>query len=203
MTLPPLYDESDYEALRAEKDARIAALEHIIGRQEEELHQGELRIAELEAKLKWAMGLNACIEHERAEKAEAELAAPAGGWIDQLRTRTEQAEAELAALKSAELSEHRLAREEAEAELATKEKECQEQFRQLLGAGETFNRMNAELAALKCCGNCRWFRAEEYQYCGCPETLAAEGRNYYDQPYYISAPDKCDFTPSRWTARSE
>ena len=127
MTLPPLYDESDYEALRAEKDARIAALEHIIGRQEEELHQGELRIAELEAKLKWAMGLNACIEHERAE----------------------QTEAELAALKSAELSEHRLAREEAEAELATKEKECQEQFRQLLGAGETFNRMNAELAALK------------------------------------------------------
>jgi len=49
MTLPPLYDESDYEALRAEKDARIAALEHIIGRQEEELHQGELRVAELEA----------------------------------------------------------------------------------------------------------------------------------------------------------
>ena len=32
-------------------------------------------IAELEAKLKWAMGLNACIEHERAEQAEAELAA--------------------------------------------------------------------------------------------------------------------------------
>jgi len=58
-----------------ERDRRIAALEAIIGKQEEELHQGELRVAELEAKLKWAMGLNACIEHERAEQAEAELAA--------------------------------------------------------------------------------------------------------------------------------
>jgi len=33
------------------------------------------RIAALEAKLTWAMGLNACIEHARAERAEAELAA--------------------------------------------------------------------------------------------------------------------------------
>jgi len=30
------------------------------------------RIAALEAKLTWAMGLNACIEHARAERAEAE-----------------------------------------------------------------------------------------------------------------------------------
>ena len=132
--------------------ARIAALEAIVGKQEEELHQGELRVAELEAKLKWAMGLNACIEHERAEQAEAEL--------------------------------------------ATKEKECQEQFRQLLGAGETFNKMNAELAALKCCGNCKWFRAEEYQYCGLPDI---PGYHAGDHEYYISAPDECDFTPSRWT----
>ena len=58
--------------------ARIAALEAIVGKQEEELHQGELRVAELEAKLKWAMGLNACIEHERAEQAETELAALKG-----------------------------------------------------------------------------------------------------------------------------
>jgi len=39
--------------------------------------------------------------------------------------------------------------EELEEELAAKEKECQEQFRQLLGAGETFNKMNAELKALR------------------------------------------------------
>ena len=29
-------------------------------------------IADLEAKLTWAMGLNACVEHARAERAEAE-----------------------------------------------------------------------------------------------------------------------------------
>jgi hypothetical protein len=93
-------------------------------------------------------------------------------------------------------------------ELAKTEKECQEQFRQLLGAGETFNKMKAELAAakriirkqqdklaaLKCCGNCKWFRAVEYQECGHPDVP-------YEN-YYISAPDKCDFTPSRWTPRS-
>jgi hypothetical protein len=52
----------------------------------------------------------------------------------------------------------------------------------------------AELAALKCCGNCKWFRAVEYQECGHPDVP-------YEN-YYISAPDKCDFTPSRWTPRS-
>ena len=62
----------------ADANKRIAELERIVGKQEEELHQGELRVAELEAKLKWAMGLNACIEHERAEQAEAELAALKG-----------------------------------------------------------------------------------------------------------------------------
>jgi hypothetical protein len=51
-----------------------------------------------------------------------------------------------------------------------------------------------ELAALKCCGNCKWFRAVEYQECGHPDVP-------YEN-YYISAPDKCDFTPSRWTPRS-
>ena len=62
----------------ADANKRIAELERIIGKQEEELHQKELRVAELEAKLKWAMGLNACIEHERAEQTEAELASLKG-----------------------------------------------------------------------------------------------------------------------------
>ena len=105
----------------ADATKHIAELERIIGKQEEELHQKELRVAELEAKLKWAMGLNACIEHERAERAEAlnqkhlseigrldgvvsELEAEAAGYKDgaqrliesntRLLKRAEQAEAE-------------------------------------------------------------------------------------------------------------
>ena len=92
------------------------------------------------------------LDRARIAELQAELAAlqtEHNAVAAKYKQKWQQAEAELAALKSAELSEHRLAREEAEAELATKEKECQEQFRQLLGAGETFNRMNAELAALK------------------------------------------------------
>jgi len=42
--------------------------------------------------------------------------------------------------------------------------------------------LEAENERLKVCGNCKWFRAEEFQ-------------------YYISAPDKCDFTPTRWEKR--
>jgi len=62
------------------------------------------RIAELEAKLKWAMGLNACIEHERAEQAEAENKALQAERdnvpnVIALMKRAKKAEAELAALK--------------------------------------------------------------------------------------------------------
>ena len=57
--------------------------------------------------------------------------------------------------------------------------------------------LEAENERLKVCGNCKWFRAEEYQYCGHPE---APG-NAAGYEYYISAPDKCDFTPSRWETR--
>ena len=78
-----------------ERDRRIAALEAIIGKQEEELHQGELRVAELEAKLKWAMGLNACIEHERAEQAEAELAALKAAMVIAFRLCLQEARIEL------------------------------------------------------------------------------------------------------------
>jgi len=53
MSLPPLYDESDYEALRAEKDARIAELEA-----EKNLYFTKMQE-----------------EFKRAEQAEAELAA--------------------------------------------------------------------------------------------------------------------------------
>lgn len=71
-------------------------------------------------------------------------------------------------------------------------------------SGEAY-RAEAELAALKaenerlrCCGNCKWFRAEDYQNCGHPDVSIDE-----QGEYYISAPDKCDFTPSRWTARED
>ena len=57
--------------------------------------------------------------------------------------------------------------------------------------------LEAENERLKVCGNCKWFRAEEYQYCGHPE---APG-NAAGYEYYISAPDKCDFTTSRWETR--
>ena len=62
------------------------------------------RIAELEAKLKWAMGLNACIEHERAEQAEAENKALQAERdnvpnVIALMKRAKKAEAELAAVK--------------------------------------------------------------------------------------------------------
>jgi len=49
------------------------------------------------------------------------------------------------------------------------------------------------------CGNCKHFAAEEFQYCNHPSTLDAGWDG--DRPYYISAPDKCDFTPSRWDKR--
>jgi len=56
----------------------------------------------------------------------------------------------------------------------------------------------ATIERLRVCGNCKWFRAEEFQYCGLPDI---PGHMAYDHEYYISAPDKCDFTPSRWTER--
>lgn len=61
--------------------------------------------------------------------------------------------------------------------------------------------LEAESERLKVCGNCQHFDAEEFQYCAHPETLDAGYDG--DMPYYISAPDKCDFTPSRWTERGQ
>jgi hypothetical protein len=65
---------------------------------------------------------------------------------------------------------------------------------------ERMKRREAEATVerLHVCGNCKWFRTEEYQYCGLldiPRYMA------YEHEYYISAPDKCDFTPSRWAER--
>lgn len=56
--------------------------------------------------------------------------------------------------------------------------------------------LSAENERLKCCGNCKWFRAEEYQNCGHHDVPT-----YEQGEYYISAPDKCDFAPNRWEAR--
>lgn len=56
--------------------------------------------------------------------------------------------------------------------------------------------LRAENERLECCGNCKWFRAEEYQNCGHRDVPT-----YEQGEYYISAPDKCDFAPSRWEAR--
>lgn len=66
---------------------------------------------------------------------------------------------------------------------------------------ERIAELEAENERLRVCGNCKWFRAEEYQFCAHPETLDAGYDG--DMPYYISAPDKCDFTPSRWATREE
>ena len=64
---------------------------------------------------------------------------------------------------------------------------------------ERIAELEAEVERLKVCGNCKHFAAEEFQYCAHPETLdhGYDG----DMPYYISAPDKCDFTPTRWEAQ--
>ena len=59
--------------------------------------------------------------------------------------------------------------------------------------------LEAENERLKVCGNCQHFAAEEFQYCSHPSTLDAGWDG--DMPYYISAPDKCSFTPSRWAER--
>ena len=59
--------------------------------------------------------------------------------------------------------------------------------------------LKTEVERLKVCGNCKWFDAEEFQFYAHPETL--EDNYHADDPYYISAPDKCDFTPTRWTNR--
>ena len=92
--------------------ARIAALEAIIGKQEEELHQGELRVAELEAEnAGYKDGAQRLIESntrllKRAEQAEAEREAIAKSlqacgnytgytmYVEQ-RDRADEAEAEL------------------------------------------------------------------------------------------------------------
>ena len=128
---------NDPQYVVIELRARIAALEAIVGKQEEELHQGELRVAELEAK------------NEQ--------------WKDLY----------MKAVEGNHPTEH---------------------YYQM--TAHLREKYRAELAALKCCGNCKWFRAEEYQYCGLPDI---PGYKTADHEYYISAPDECDFTPSRWT----
>jgi len=68
------------------KDTRIAALEakvehdegnldgleHALMRANQRYTKAEAALAERDAKLEWALGLNACAEHERAVWAEAE-----------------------------------------------------------------------------------------------------------------------------------
>ena len=54
---------------------RIATLEEELRVSRDLTSRVEMWGNDLEAKLTWAMGLNACIEHARAERAEAELAA--------------------------------------------------------------------------------------------------------------------------------
>ena len=50
MSIPPLYDESDYEALREEKDKRIAELEQkyeaMLSLHNDEMHRREQAEAE-------------------------------------------------------------------------------------------------------------------------------------------------------------
>ncbi|HET6496842.1 MAG TPA: hypothetical protein VFH61_15915 [Thermoleophilia bacterium] len=60
---------------------------------------------------------------------------------------------------------------------------------------------DAAIESLKCCGNCKWYAAEEFQYCDEPERHEIALRWVDPEPYYISAPDHCDFTPSRWKER--
>jgi len=93
----------------ADANKRIAELERIVGKQEEELHQRELDLADVLKKREQAEALakqRLDVQHDINKQYLGEQIA------------RQQAEAELAALKSAELSEHRLAREEAEQELA-------------------------------------------------------------------------------------
>ena len=88
----------------ADANKRIADLERIIGKQEEELHQGELRVAELEAEnAGYKDGAQRLIESntrllKRAEQAEAELAEMAERAVWHSNKRMEL-EAELATLK--------------------------------------------------------------------------------------------------------
>jgi len=87
--------------------------------------------------------------------------------------------------------------EQAEAELAA----LQQQFDGLASwAKAKCDGLEVEIERLKVCGNCLHFAAEEFQFCAHPETLDAGYDG--DMPYYISAPDKCDFTPTRWEART-
>ena len=88
MSLPPLYDESDYEALRAEKDARIAELDGEVSVAHGAVdfwmtaHSEQVaRIAELEAenarlREAWRVDHNALVLRaselvDQAERAEA------------------------------------------------------------------------------------------------------------------------------------
>ena len=66
-------------------------------------------------------------------------------------------------------------------------------------ADDAIAELEEENERLRVCGNCKHFDAEEFQYCNHPKTLDAGWDG--DRPYYISAPDKCSFTPSRWAER--
>ena len=103
---------NECKARRVRDKERRASLEHIIGKQEEELHQGELRVAELEAEnAGYKDGAQRLIESntrllKRAEQAEAEREAIAKSlqacgnytgytmYVEQ-RDRADEAEAEL------------------------------------------------------------------------------------------------------------
>ena len=78
---------------------RIASLEHIIGKQEEELHQKELRIAELDALIA-TMRENAVEREKRIAEMKAENERLRGGLLLQADHRAVVAEDELAALKA-------------------------------------------------------------------------------------------------------
>ena len=123
----------DFDKLQREKkhaEAELAALKAVSKTRNDELYD------------RWV------VEVTKREKAEAELAAPAGGWIDQLRTRAEQDEAEVTATHDYAQGELERANQ-AEAEVATWKSYAASVDEALKNVNESAQELEAELAALK------------------------------------------------------
>jgi len=133
-------DYLELRLLRAEKaEAHAADCKRLVTSCEDDIDMLRLRCREREAERDRARyGLDR--QTKRADEAEAN----AQHWAESSKKFHDLADDWRMSFKREEMRA-----EEAEAERDRLEKENREMFRQLLGAGETFNKMNAELRELQ------------------------------------------------------